>query len=163
MRNALVLAAASVSTAAALVLGGAAAANAATPPPAPEPTPSSCTFAQHLVHDWFTLPKALRTDLKAARNAGSRAERRHDLKAIRGRALAGDRERLDLRPLPDALKADLKTLRKEPTRAARLQEAGEIAQKALAGDYGDTIRELAERVQSSPRWQSCTPRVSHGS
>jgi hypothetical protein len=169
-----VLAAATVSTAAALVLGGAAAANAATPPPAPEPTPSSCTFAQHLVHDWFTLPKALRTDLKAARNAGSRAERRHDLKAIRGRALAGDygkavkaraehRERLDLRPLPDALKADLKTLRKEPTRAARLQEAGEIAQKALAGDYGDTIRELAERVQSSPRWQSCTPRVSHGS
>ncbi|GAA2081415.1 hypothetical protein GCM10009840_16510 [Pseudolysinimonas kribbensis] len=170
MRKALVLAAASISTAAALVLGGAAAANAATPPPAPTPTSSgSCSFAQHLVHDWLTLPKALRTDLKAAKAADSKAERLKDLKAIRSRALAGDygkavesrAEHLrGLRPLPDALKADLTTLRGESTRAQKVQEAGEIASKALAGDYGDAIQSLAKHVQSSPRWQSCTPKGS---
>jgi hypothetical protein len=154
------------------VLGGAAAANAATPTPDPTPgTSSSCTFAQHLVHGWFELPKALRSDLKEAKQADSKADRRKDLRSVRGKALAGDygkvvkarAERLrslDLRPLPAALKADLKALRGEPTRAARLQEAGTIAQKAVAGDYGDAVQKLAQQVQSSKRWQSCAPKGS---
>ncbi len=174
MKNALLVSVASAAGLA-LVLGGAGVANAATPTPAPSPSSSSsCSFAQHLVHGWFELPKSLRTDLRDAKKADSKADKAKDLKDIRTKAIDGgygavvkDRaehlQSLDLRPLPDNLKADLKTLHGESTRADKVKEAGVIAQNALDGDYGDAIQSLAKQVQSSKRWQSCTPKAGSAS
>jgi hypothetical protein len=168
MKNALIVVAASTATAVALVLGGAAAADAATPTPTPSPSAgATCSLGEHLIHGWFELPKALRTDLKAARKA-DKADKAKDLANIRTKALAGGYGKvvearvkglksLDLRPLPAALKADLKTLHGEKTKADKLTEANTIAQKAVAGGYGSDIQKLAKDVQSSKRFQSCTP------
>jgi hypothetical protein len=173
MKNALIVAAASAATAVALVLGGAAAADAATPTPSPSPSSgATCSLGEHLIHGWFELPKALRTDLQAARKA-DKADKAKDLADIRAKALAGgygkvvearvkDLKSLDLRPLPAALKADLKTLHGEKTKADKQKEADAIAQKAVAGGYGSGIQKLAKDVQSSKSFQSCTPGAKKG-
>lgn len=172
MKNALIVAAASAATAVALVLGGAAAADAATPTPSPSPsTGATCSLGEHLVHGWFELPKALRTDLKNARKA-DKADKAKDLADIRTKALDGgygkvvearvkDLKGLDAK-LPDSLKADLKTLHGEKTKADKQKEADAIAQKALSGGYGADIQKLAKDVQSSKRFQDCTPGAKKG-
>ncbi len=163
---------------AALVLGGAVAANAATPDSAVAPTTTAigCTFGEHLVSAVHGLPKALRDDLKKARAETPGPQRRKDLQAVTGKALAGGygagveaqakfltSHRGDvrgIRPLPDALKADLKTLHSDTGKSAKLAEANTIAGKALAGDYGSKVQTLAKDVKSSPAWQDCSPAVT---
>src|SRR5471032_525374 len=87
--NKIMLTTTSLLAGAALVLGGALSANAATPTPAPfTSTASTCTFGQHLVSAWLEVPKAMRTDLKAAR-AQTGAARITALKAVRTKALDG--------------------------------------------------------------------------
>ena|SRR6187402_890068 len=158
---------ASLSVGAALVLGGTVAAQAATP--SPSPSAPSCTVGQRLVHGWLELPKALRSDLKAAKKDGQGAERRAELKSIRAKALSGGYgatveahakqiRSLHLRPVPDALKADLKTLHGEKTRADKVAEAQKIGSNALAGDYGSNYQKLAQQIQS--RAKDCTTKGS---
>jgi len=158
---------ASLSVGAALVLGGTVAAQAATPSPSPSST--SCTVGQRLVHGWLELPKALRSDLEAAKKDGHGAERRAQLKSIRAKALSGGYgaavearakqiQSLHLRPVPDALKADLKTLHGEKTKADKAAEAKKIGANALAGDYGSNYQTLAQQIQA--RNAACTPKGS---
>jgi len=153
----------------ALALGtGGLAANAA---PAPVGTSSSgCSFGQHLVSAWKTVPVELRADLKAAKALKSGTERRAALKKIQARALDGgygaavevraewrkDHRGETLRPLPDRLKTDLKTLRSTP-KSAKVAEAEKIADAAVAGGYGATIESFAKAVKASPDWKNCTP------
>jgi len=165
-----------VSAGIAIAIGtGGLAANAATTPTPASTTPlstssTSCTFGQHLVSAWKTVPTDLRADLKAARELKSGTERRAALKKIQAKALDGgygagvearaewrkDHPGQKLRPLPDKLKADLKTLHSTP-RSGKLAEAEKIADTAVAGGYGSTIESFATAVKASPAWQDCTP------
>lgn len=165
----------SILAGAALVLGGAVAANASTPAPSPKPSSStSCTFNEHLVSAWLAVPKAMRTDLKAARADAAGTARRIALKAVRTKALDGgygasveakakwlqSHKGEGIRPLPDSLKADLKTLHGETGKTAKLAEINTIASNALAGKYGDKVETFMKAAQSSSAWQDCSPLVS---
>ena len=155
----------------ALVLGtGVIAANAAAPSPAPASGSSSCTFAQHLVSAWRTVPVKLRDDLKSAKAMSPGKDRRADLAKIRATALdggygAGVEARAQwlkahkgerLRPLPDSLKADLKAMHADP-KTKKVADAAAIAAKAVAGTYGAKVESFAKAVKSSDAWQDCTP------
>ncbi|MES2093091.1 MAG: hypothetical protein V4531_04665 [Actinomycetota bacterium] len=161
--------AAGVGLAIALGTGGLSAGAATTPAPV-STSSSSCSFGQHLVSAWKTVPANLRADLKAARALKPGTERRDALKKIQAKALDGgygagtqaraewrkDRGGEKLRPLPDSLKVDLKTLRSTP-KPGKVAEAEKIADTAIAGGYGATIESFAKAVKASPAWQDCTP------
>ena len=153
----------------ALVLGsGAVAANAATP--APTTSSSTCSFGQHLLSAWKTVPADLRSDLKAAKAMKPGKDRRADLVKIHDKALdggygAGVEAKAEwlkahpgerLRPLPDNLKADLKAMRADP-KSKKVADLNAIADKAVAGTYGTKVESFAKAVQSSAAWQDCTP------
>jgi hypothetical protein len=153
----------------ALVLGsGAVAANAATP--APTASSSTCSFGQHLLSAWKTVPADLRSDLKAAKAMKPGKDRRADLVKIHDKALdggygAGVEAKAEwlkahpgerLRPLPGNLKSDLKALHADP-KSKKVAEAAAIAAKAIAGTYGTKVESFANAVKSSAAWQDCTP------
>ena len=159
----------------ALVLGsGTVAANAVTPSTVSstvaDETPT-CSFGEHLVSAWMTVPVALRHDLTAVKAMGPGAERRAAAKGIVQTALDGGygeraREKAELfvankgsriRNLPADLKADLRELRAAP-RDEKVALAEDIAGAALDGTYGETVQEYAEKVQASDAWQDCVPR-----
>jgi hypothetical protein len=160
-----------VSAGLALALGtGGLAANAATAPTPVSTSAASCSFGEHLISAWRTVPSELRSDLKAARALKPGADRRDALKKIRAKAIDGgygaavearaewrkDHRGDKLRPLPATLKADLKTLHATP-KQAKGAERQKIADTAVAGGYGATIESFAKAVQSSPAWKDCTP------
>jgi hypothetical protein len=160
--------AAGLGLAIALGTGGLSASAATDPTPVAAPS-SSCSFGQHLVSAWRTVPAELRTDLKAARALKPGTERRAALKKIQATSLDGGYgaavqaraewrkdHKGDLRPLPDALKADLKTLHSTPKKG-KVAEAEKIADKAVAGGYGASVESFAKAVKASPAWQDCVP------
>ena len=153
----------------ALALGtGGLAARAATAPAPVSTSSSSCSFGQHFISAWRTIPADLRTDLKAARVLKPGTERRDALKKIQAKALDGgygagvearaewrkDHRGEKLRPLQDSLKADLKTLHSTP-KSGKVAEAEKIADTAEAGGYGATIESFAKAVKVSPAWKDC--------
>jgi hypothetical protein len=155
----------------ALALGtGGLAASAATAPAPVSTSSSSCSFGQHFVSAWRTVPADLRADLKTARALKPGTERRDALKKIQAKALGGgygagvearaewrkDHHGEKLRPLPDSLKADLKTLHSTP-KSGKVAEAEKIADTAVAGGYGATIESFAKAVKASPAWKDCAP------
>jgi len=155
----------------ALALGtGGIAASAATAPTPVSSSASTCSFGQHLVSAWKTVPADLRADLKSAKALKPGTERRAALKKIQAKSLDGgygaavearaewrkDHKGEKLRPLPEKLKADLKTLHSTP-KSEKLAEAEKIADTAIAGGYGATIESFAKDVKASPAWQDCTP------
>jgi len=74
----------------ALALGtGGLAASAATAPAPVSTSSSSCSFGQHFVSAWRTVPADLRADLKTARALKPGTERRDALKKIQAKALEG--------------------------------------------------------------------------
>ncbi|CAN5498842.1 hypothetical protein BH10ACT4_BH10ACT4_00460 [soil metagenome] len=160
-----------VSAGIAIAIGtGGLAANAATTPTPVSTRASSCSFGQHLVSAWRTVPAELRADLKAARALKPGTERRDALKKIRATALDGgygpavearaqwrkDHPGDKLRPVPANLKADLTTLHSTP-KSGKAAEAEKIADTAVSGGYGSTIESFAKAVKASPAWQDCTP------
>jgi hypothetical protein len=160
-----------VSAGLAIAIGtGGLAANAATTPAPVSTRAASCSFGQHLVSAWRTVPSDLRADLKSAKALKPGTDRRAALKKIQAKALDGgygaavearaewrkDHKGEKLRPLPEKLKADLKTLHSTP-KSGKLAEAEKIADTALAGGYGSTIESFAKAVKASPAWQDCIP------
>lgn len=155
----------------ALALGTGGFAASAAPAPAPVSTSSPrCSFGQHLISAWKTVPADLRADLKSAKALKPGTERRDAVKKIQAKALDGgygagvearaewrkDHRGVKLRPLPDSLKTDLKTLHSTP-KSGKVAEAEKIADTAVAGGYGATIESFAKAVKASPAWQDCTP------
>lgn len=131
------------------------------------PTGSDCTFGQHLVELWTTLPADLRDDLAGLSDLapGERIDRARE---IRDAAVAGqygegvqryaqrahDRHLLRWVTMPSDLRAalvDVVTAAPED-RAAMLRQ---VADDAAAGTYGDRATHVVERVRSSEAWQAC--------